>query len=131
MSAMTYREDNKVLWRGVRPAHNGTQVLKYIPASNAVVLLHTVTAGKILYLNALILSCYTAQPASFVGYMTVHDELDNLQYYFFLFRCPGDGCVNGSLGFPFPLEIPEGWRINVLSNAALSYSTGFIHGYEL
>ena len=26
---MEYREPNQVLWRGVRPAHNGTQVQGY------------------------------------------------------------------------------------------------------
>jgi len=50
MALMKFREPNQVRRVGVRPAHDGTQVLERGSADNATVVLYTVPAGKVFYL---------------------------------------------------------------------------------
>ena len=52
MALMTFREPNQVQWRGVRPAHDGTQVTKNkerLGAGN--VTIHTVSVDCIFFLT--------------------------------------------------------------------------------
>ena len=76
MSDMHFREDNEVKWQGVRPGHNGTQVL--LSAQVAAVVptsFYTVPVGQTLFItnifmgrgsnpiSGVFLAIYTAVPA--------------------------------------------------------------------
>jgi len=56
MALMTYREANQVLWRGVRPAHNGTLVYDTFAIENNALSMYTVPAGQTLFLCNVIMS---------------------------------------------------------------------------
>lgn len=129
MSAMKFREPNEVLWRGVRPAHKGEQVVKGNTVNNGTSIVHTVSTGKTLYLTALAFSVYAGVGES---NMFVRNAADVTQYYFFvntIFTAGGAGSM-GNLSFNPPLEIPAGYDICVSSNAAANFAYGFIHGWE-
>jgi len=129
MSAMLYREDNKVLWRGVRPAHNGVQVAKSALATNNTVILHTVTAGKTLFLTTMV---YGTDPEA-VGLcqMQVRNVADVVQYTIqnFIPRTTSTS-FSGSITFNPPLEIPAGYDIILVSGIAMLDLNCFINGWE-
>ena len=79
MSPMAFREPNEVLWRGVRPGHRGEQVAKYNSATNATVILHTVTTGKTLFLTAVSFQASTTTAGKF-GALFVRDTSDAEKY---------------------------------------------------
>jgi len=129
MSAMSYREDNMVLWRGVRPAHNGTQVLKYIPASNAVVLLHTVTAGKKLYLCNVSMFFYA--DASGPGHIYSDNGAGgDVVYHLMGLHFATKSTVPYIRSYWPPAEFPAGYRFYVGSMAVGVNLYGSIFGWE-
>jgi len=50
MALMKFREPNQVKWVGVRPGHNGTQIIRSQGADNATVELYLVPVGQTFYL---------------------------------------------------------------------------------
>jgi len=129
MALMKFRESNQVKWVGVRPGHNGTQVTKWGSADNETVILYTVTAGKILYLVH-----YTVFISSDVadrwGFMGVRNDADVEQYRFSTGVFKQVGSIGFGVGLKYPIEIPAGWDIFLVSNSADSHINGFIHGWE-
>jgi len=134
-------EPNQVKWRGIRPVEPreaipiqpytdfGTQVAKSASANNSTAIIHTVTAGKSLYLCGVSLS--VVPTASGYGYFSVRDDTDTLQYTFFRpNRQQNDGEMV-SMTFNPPLVIPEGWDIYIISQVNNFGMTGFIFGYEV
>lgn len=129
MSEMEFREPNEVLWRGVRPAHKGTQVAKEATANNATETLHTVTAGKTLYLTHWV---HTVRSnITGLGMLFVTDDLDVARYYISQIRSQADVAAYAPVGSLYiPIEIPEGYKIKVSSSAAGCVIFAFIHGWE-
>ena len=129
MSAMAFREPNQVKWVGIRPGHNGSQVFKYASATNGVTIVHTVTAGKTLYLvTASIMSLSNQASNGFIG---VRNGADVDQGYL----CHVIGAALGGYPSPLwysmpPLELPAGWDVYVQSGAAGFTAIGTIFGWE-
>lgn len=129
MSAMEFREPNQVLWRGVRPGHNGTQILKQHYKANGVRIVHTVTAGKTLYL----LSSLLHYSADVTGSITaaIRDTGDNIVFYLGIsFVFAGVSTPPVSWHFWPPAEIPAGYDIFVSSSAAGLTAWLGISGWE-
>jgi len=134
-------EKNNVRWVGIRPTDPreaiptqpygdfGTQVAKYAWVENATSIIHTVSAGKTLYLCSIALSVDAVADGR--GRMFVRDDTDTIQYYFFRARRPAGSGEMVPLTFNPPLQIPEGWDICVWSEVADFHLIGFIFGYEL
>jgi len=114
---MTYREKNKVLWRGVRPAHNGDQVHKEATATNGTSLIYTVPAGKTLYLTHVHLGAVAiAGSWGMVYYRNVADV-----YVANLVRGVYVGVTTSppfTANYYPPLEISAGFDLMVVSNIA-------------
>lgn len=110
-------------------ADTGTQVQKSANASNNTVIIHTVTAGKTLYLTAAHILAVTGN-ASF-GDIFVRNEADAEQYK--LLTADSDGGVSGnnsaSLPYAKPIKIPAGYDICVRSSAGNSVHAS-ISGWE-
>lgn len=131
MTMMSHREDNMARWSGVRPAHRGTQIAKSLNnVVNTTSTLHTVTAGKVLYLCSWSLQTYGAA-APWELALLVRDTGDVLQYEICRISINTANSSRGSAGqFWPPLEIPAGYDVCVWDSTAASWSHGFIFGWE-
>ena len=129
MSAMKYRDDNKVLWRGIRPAHNGNQIIKRVSVVNGSSIVHTVSAGKTLYLTQWRFSSQTTV-AGLYGNIHVRDGGDVILYYMDDILMAAIGEYGNAVGLFFPIEIPAGYDVVVQSSGVGLDARGFIHGFE-
>ena len=128
MSRMLWREANRCRWVGIRPAHEGAQVLKSATATNQTLTLYTVPAGGVLYLLSAELH-QTAGACS--AYLSVLDDAAVLQYVL------GRVSFASSAGFHFtisqqffpPMELPAGWTITLASPNAGVSAGGSIYGW--
>ena len=129
MAAMAFREPNQVKWVGTRPGHNGEQVEKYNTATNGTAIVHTVTAGKTLYLVSAII--FPAAVNSGVGTVFIRDLLDAVWTYLVgMTGALNFGLIGQTLSLYHPIEVPEGYDICVLSGGAGLTVYGAIHGWE-
>lgn len=129
MSEMSFREPNQVLWRGVRPAHLGTQILKYADANAATVVVHTVSAGKVFYLTFFSHTGFLSA-AGEVSELIIRNAADALQLRLSRFESPASETLSVAVGLNFPIEIPALWDIAIYSSNAGIVSYGSIAGWE-
>lgn len=129
MALMKWRELNQVKWVGVRPGHNGTQVLKENYVSNATLVLHTVTAGKTLYLCSAYASYYISA-TGIIGRLFVRDVADFTVYSFSICNSGALGQMESTPSYNPPIEIPAGYDICLISGAASMVIRAGIHGWE-
>ena len=128
MALMKFREPNQVQWQGVRPGHNGTQVLESF--STALVVptpFYTVPAGKTFFLTyaglfqsinitgRLILDIYTDAPAYWRRLLTGLSLLNQISL-----------AINVSY-WP-PIEVPAGY-IFYVEQSAIAGVLAVIHGW--
>lgn len=129
MALMKFREPNMVKWQGVRPGHNGTQVLVSGAVVGAQVLTYQVTLGKTLFLVS------TSLQARFpvVGWSTLDlaDDGGIFQYLLEdleLITMVGFIPLQAHLYTP-PIECPSQWQFFMTSSAGLNVRGG-IFGWE-
>jgi len=140
---MGLKEQNKVRMVGVIPSGDadpipvgkipdgGTQVLKYNTAENATTIIHTVTAGKTLYLSATTIGMRFLAEVSGPFELYLRDENDlNAVIIFTSSRVTNDGFCCGQSFCP-PVEVPALWDICIYASGAGLRAYGFIHGYEV
>jgi len=129
MSAMLYREPNQVKWVGVRPAHNGEQVAKSGTAVNNTVIIHTVTAGKNLYLVTA--QIFTVNSVAAYGNLWVRDGADATWLYLGGLVSAAGQAIPGQTWYSYPpVEVPAGYDICVVSTALAFNVVGSIFGWE-
>jgi len=129
MALMRFREPNQVKWVGVRPAHRGTQIAKWNIATDETTILHTVTAGKVLYLCTSILTSNTIVAGSI--YLQIRDLADAV--WFILAKTRQSTTSWGQAfcqTFWPPLEVPAGYDIVVVSSPGSVTAIGSIFGWE-
>lgn len=123
---ITYREDNKVKWVGVRPAHNGDQIVgKAINISNETETMYTVPANKILYLTHY--WHFTWASAAGVAQIYIADAVPAL--YYRLSWMEDDGAFRFGIAGNYdpPLELGEGYTIKIQTNVAgVETAGGFV-----
>lgn len=129
MAVMKFRESNQVKWLGVRPAHNGLQVIKSLEnVTNSTSILHTVTTGKTFFLSHWSFSAYATAAGN--AKLEFRNDVDITQYLiekvdfnaaFYAWTSSSPKC---------PLEIPADWDIVVVSANAFTFANAFIHGWE-
>lgn len=129
MALMKFREPNQVQWQGGRPGHSGTQVQARGEANNSMVVVYTVTAGKVLYLCTAGLSTYTAVAGS--AFLAIYTGVpvfwhDLLAFYQAINATSG----NPTIAFWPPLEVPAGYQIQVRSSVVGLIVQGYIFGWE-
>ena len=129
MALMSFREPNQVRWTGARPAHRGTQILKWSEKVNGSTTIHTVTAGKTLYLTSLTAFVQSTAAAT-AGSVWVRDTLGALVSRLVTAYFLAAGSGSWALPYPFPLEIPAGYDIIAYSSAATVYCGACIAGWE-
>ena len=129
MSAMNFREPNQARWLGVRPAHNGEQLVAYNITTNDDRSIYQVPSGKTAYITSMII---TATSGSVGGNVQVNytDSANNLikRLVNHFFRVTGN--IAFSVSFNPPLELINQQRIRAYSNANDATITVFLHGWE-
>jgi hypothetical protein len=128
MARMTFRERNMMKWVGVRPAHNGEQVLKTDSAAGAITALYTVPAGGVFYLTFA--SLVVAAGAAGWCRLYIEDDVGATQIVLLgALMAANDEMVSSSVSFTYPIECLEDWVINVRSNAVGLNCIGNIAGW--
>lgn len=128
MALMKFREPNKVLWRGNRPAHNGEQVYASTScaAGGSPKTIYTVPVGKMLFVTHAMLFVTSAANGNFyIDWCTggnVHQGALVGSYAFTYYANLGQ-----SLTFYFPIEVPAGYKIRLVTSAASIW--GAFHGF--
>lgn len=128
MALMGFRENNRVLWRGVRPAHNGTQVAVPNSATNAEVVIYTVPAGTIFHLTWYGFSISAL--AAGRGVLAIYDDAPAIIAYLaetnvvLAVNTPMSCC-----GLPFPIELLPDYTVRIYSSAAGLTARGSIAGW--
>lgn len=129
MAATKFRESNMVKWVGVRPAHNGEQALAWKSVTNATGIVYTVPAGKLLLLTYAMLQCNGDAAGS--GELYIRDLGDVLVWTILRVRCKTSvgayPCVCSP--FVYPIEIPAGYDVAVISGASGLDVCGAIAGW--
>jgi len=128
MALMKFRQSNQVRWVGTRPAHDGTQVLTYGTAVNAVDTFYTVPPGQVFYLTHVMWG-YTSIAVGLTN-LAIQDAVPAVISYCFyeVILATSEGKSGGVSYWP-PIEMIEGWRLRLQSNAAGLTVRAAIHGW--
>lgn len=103
----------------------GTQVAKSNAVAAATAIIHTVTAGKILLLEAWTFSYYGSGGA--IAYLFVRDLADVTVYNISGLQLASSFGLGGQL----ILAVPEGYDICISATGAAMFAYGFIKGREV
>ena len=126
MAVMSFRESNQVRWRGIRPGHNGTQVLESAPGVNGTVVLYTVAAGATLYLVSVFLGLLGSAAATH-GQIWIRDAVPaNLYLLASVYSAANDYSASVPHTYWPPIEIPATYSLALVDVAAnMSQATIF------
>jgi len=128
MALMTYREANQVLWRGVRPAHNGTQIFQRRTADNETTVIYTTPADQHFYLC----HCSLQFSAIAAGRAIIRARTDAAAIWaeliYEVILATSDGKTTGFSYWP-PIEFPYSYDIVVISNAVGLGLQGMVFGW--
>ena len=124
--ATVHREPNQVKWIGVRPGHNGEQILEHNQASNNTVIIYTVPADKLLLIFDYFISLYGA--VNVQGTLALYTDVPALWKYLYdgAVRANNDISIAHNYGI-IPVELPAGYSIRITSTAVAAVTAG-IHG---
>lgn len=129
MSVMNFREKNRMRWVGVRPGHNGTQVLERRYATNARVTVYTVGAGKVAFITHIALG----SPSNVSGavYCVIANTVpEDLWFPIIGYNITNMPSIHGEASYWPPIELPAGYIIAVFSGAAGLDVWCSVHGWE-
>ena len=124
----SWREPNAARWVGVRPAHNGEQIALEVAATNAIVIVYTVPAGKVLYLvEAMLWSLNN----SGIKKLYIRDAADAMwRHLCYIVALSAAGVPNADHWNAWPpLEVPAGYDVCVSGSAAGITGNGAIFGW--
>jgi len=112
------------------PRTGYTQIAKSDSASNATVVLHTVTAGKTFYLTGANFLIYCTVAGTAFDF-PVTNAADAIQYSLIKGIYMANVSIISPLYYSPPLEIPEGWKIKLISSDANIQLWASVFGYEV
>jgi len=124
--AIVFREPNQVKWIGVRPGHNGEQILENDTAINVLTSIYVVPADKLLLLFAYDVSVYSGVAAT--GYFYIYDDTPAIFKSLAVRSVAAAGTDSSCQGLWVPIEIPAAYSLRIItSNAGCSIRV-CIHG---
>ena len=127
MALMKFREPNQVLWRGVRPGHNWTEVYDYSIATNATVVMYTVPAGQTAYFHYFGLDVLSAAAAGY-GRINIYNAVPAFVGPMVMIRLAANSLYSECVALTYPLELLAGWSLRLESNAVGLAAAGVILG---
>ena len=121
--ATVRREPNQVKWVGVRPGHNGEQVLIHIN-TNVNTVLYTVPADKLLLIFSWQL--VVAQAAAVSAQLELQTAVPAAYYQLAYNRNTATFFhPQSSQSLTIPIEVPATYRVNLIANGT---SLGGVQG---
>ena len=128
MALMKFREENHVKWMGVRPGHDGAQVLERASANNGVTILYTVPAGSTFYLCHAWLDV-DAVAAGSVN-LSIYNDVPAIWRLLYVSSVPitTNRLIGEGSFFP-PIELPAAYSIRVESTVLNCIARSFIYGW--
>ena len=124
--ATEHREPNRVKWIGVRPGHEGEQILEHGTANNATVIIYTVPADKLLLLYGF--SYNASGTAGGTGFLSIYTAVPAVHRHLVYGNFSANTVVAFGRDFVIPIEIPESYSVRVLSPAATMFVGISING---
>lgn len=118
---------------GLRPSGT-TQIIACDSATNTTTIIHTVTGGKTLYLQAVSILAVTSEGIGYghSGQVSVRDTGDNFKYILVGASFDNYGNFPGVFAvFPVPIEIPANYDIYISTDEAHATAYGTIFGWEV
>ena len=114
--ATAHREPNQVKWIGVRPGHNGEQIIEFNTATNATVIIYTVPADKILLLNGFNSNIWSS--ANGTCYLQWWDAVPALYRNLASQQALASSAYSTKNDYMMPLELDAGHSLRIVSPAA-------------
>ena len=115
----SWRESNRLRWVGVRPAHEGTQVVGRGGGENSEVICYTVPAGYVFFLCGIIPTFSTSTSGRY-GEVRVYSDVPALAYRLFGILAYGLTEVCAPMSYYPPLELPAGYTLRTFSSGLAS-----------
>ena len=127
--ATKFREPNQVLWRGVRPGHNGVPVKASNNVENDTKILKAAAGGLTVFICTIVFSVYGGVGR---GYLFERITAGAIQHYIVVQDIlTAVGCTMPlTITFDPPYELLDGNEICIQSSAAGCVVRGFLHGWE-
>lgn len=113
-------------WLASQSGITRTQIIKTNYATTSAAIIHTVTAGKDLFISSASIILHTEVSAD--ASILVRNTSDVEVYRFLLVSIHDHGHIALSCPFPMPLVVPAGYDVCIVSSAA--YADGCIQGWE-
>ncbi len=107
-----------------------TQITANNVATNATVVLRTVTNGKTLYVTSLYLSAVNASAVNADAFIDVRNASAVVQYSWQLPSVPGQR-FSVSIPLLVPISVPANYDVALRTAVANVYALGTLIGYEL
>jgi len=124
--AMHFREPNEVRWVGVRPAHKGTQISSSDSVSNGTIDLYVNNSGNVSFVHYIGLST-NSEGAGKAGSLLWTNSNNVTQSVLIRHKYQAAGQMANYVSLHYPLELPNGHKLRVLSdNAGLGAVGSFI-----
>ena len=119
MAVTVHREPNRVKWIGVRPGHEGEQILEHGTANNATVIIYTVPADKLLLLYGF--SYNVSGTGGGIGYLSIYTAVPAVHRHLVYGNFSANTTIGFSRNYSIPIEIVAGYSVRVLSPAVTMY----------
>ena len=128
MAKMLHREDNLLKWVGVRPAHNGEQVIENLKiVTGGWLSVYTVPTGKTFFLTYLNIS--QGADATLQVIVGIYNDVPVIYRHIGAgYGIVGNTLINYISNFNPPIEIPGDYSI-WRWNSVASISSVIIHGW--
>ena len=114
--ATTFREPNMVKWIGVRPGHEGTQVIEYNKAQGNTQILYTVPADKLFMLFGVVYNVYCT--AASAGRLAIFNAVPAITKILFEHNAFANISSLATKSYEIPIELPETYSLRIVSDAA-------------
>jgi len=128
MALMSFREANQMLWRGVRPAHNGTQVIAQKAADNLTATIYTVGVGETLYLCSATMGFVAIAAGQAIVQLINAAPVWTVYAFYDVILAGSEGRTQTRSYWP-PVEMSAGSTITVQSVGAGLNLRASIHGW--
>lgn len=128
MAIMKFREPNQVKWQGMRPGHNGTQIIGYKAIINNIADVYVATGVKVAEITYMGLSANSGANAG-IATLQLWDDGPAYLNTLMIIQLPVTSFEHLAVGLPYPVELLEDWSVRVYSGAALLDARGCVLGW--
>jgi len=129
MALMNYRIGNEARILGIRPGHNGEQILVRADVIGGTATVYTVPAGKIAFITHI--AAGVSNDVTGLSYVGIQNTVPATIWFAHIGYSIAQSCsfYDNASYYP-PIELPTGYSIFIHSGSAGLDSWCSIHGWE-